>query len=175
LSDAIGKSHRLKVGASVLLAAAVLCAIVAHWTSVPGPLGQMDAELRVGMSQKEAVAVLQAHDPGGSGETFFCGETRDGRQIYEWNLGSLGELPPGEQMARADVWIYDDGRDLTVTFGSGGTVTDLELKSDRWWEDWWCACSRPIPRLFVLVSALGLGAVRVWAWNARLRGARHRA
>ncbi|QEG25659.1 hypothetical protein GobsT_03860 [Gemmata obscuriglobus] len=107
---------------------------------VPGALGQIDAEVRVGMSQAEAVAVIRAHDLHGA-EAFFTGETHDGKQVAGFSRATLDDLPAGDQMAGFDVSIDDRGRHLEVTFGLGGAVTAVELTSCRWFgETWWLAC-----------------------------------
>ncbi|WP_171473734.1 hypothetical protein [Frigoriglobus tundricola] len=115
---------------------------------LPGSLGVVCAELRVGMSQEEAVARIRAaylsRERGWDNPRLYAdGRTHDGRKFGHYFDWDFTDFPPADQVAWAEVdFDDDDSRDLIVTFGPGGVVSGIHFRSDSIWEEWRFALAR---------------------------------
>jgi hypothetical protein len=127
-----------------LIALVVLAAIVGHLSSgrpkLPGSLGTVATQVRIGMSRDELATVIRdsqaARKEYDLSRLYTRGVTRDGRSFGRYCDWSLSDVPSADQIAWAEFDVDDDwGRDLIITLGPGGVVTDLRLESDSIWEE----------------------------------------
>ncbi len=141
MSEIARKRKWVKRVALLLLAAAVMCTLGSQRPRLPGSLGVIAAQVRVGMSQDEAIALIrtsyQERPKYDIPRLYADGRTHDERSFGRYFDWAFDDFPPADQVAWAELDIDDDnGRDLIVTFGPGGVVTSVRLKSDSAWEEW---------------------------------------
>ncbi len=118
----------------LLLLVLVACVLGSRRPKLPGSLGAIAAEVRVGMSRDEVVALMHIHrgwrDRDDLTYVNIRGNTGDGRSFSGSGVDVLDNLPPADQIACCELWIDDDdGLVLNITFGPGGMVTALRLES----------------------------------------------
>jgi len=133
------------LAAGLLLMAAFGILLLLRPAAISGVVGAASARIRVGMSQDEAVAMIQGSGTDGLDTYYFRGATRDGRR-FSGCCGFEG-LPPAAQVAWGALEVDDEyGRELVVTLGPGGVVSDVRVRSPHWWEKCYhafCNCLRP--------------------------------
>ena len=118
---------------------------------LPGSLGVMAAELRVGMSRDQAIATIRAAYDGRDREwdgplLYTYGRTHDELSFGKHCDWEFSDFAPADQIAWAELDIDDDdGRDLIVTFGPNGVVSGIRLESTSTWEKLRFAALRWIP------------------------------
>lgn len=128
-------SARKRRWATALVALIAVGVLASRRPALPGSLGVMAAEVRVGMSRDEAIAVIRTAYAGRDREwdnprLYTDGRTRDGQpfgRYFDWDFAAF---PPANEVEWAELDIDDDrARDLLITFGPGGRVSDVRLKS----------------------------------------------
>jgi hypothetical protein len=93
------------------------------------------------MSQDEALASIQGCGTDDLDTYYFNGVTLDGRPFS--GCCDLEKLPSANQVARGELEVDDEhGRELVVTLGPGGVVSDVRLHSPHRWEEWYHAFSK---------------------------------
>lgn len=137
---------------AAMVVVVIAVGVLASWPpALPGSLGIMAAELRVGMSRDKAVGVIRAAYAGRERDwdrprLYTDGRTQDGQQFGRYFDWEFAAFPPGDDIAWAELDVDDDwGRDLLITFGPGGRVSGLRLKSNEGWEELRFALSRWVP------------------------------
>ena len=114
--------------------------VLASLPELPGSMGVMAAELRVGMSRDEAVAVIreryrEREEKYDSPRIYAHGRTHDGREFNSYFDWAFEKLPPADQIAWAELDVDDDWcRDLMIRLGPGGVVSRIWLESHSNWE-----------------------------------------
>jgi hypothetical protein len=121
------RSGKLAFGICLVLGAAV-----AIWfgflliTPSPGSLEEAFSQVRVGMSQEEAVAPFKICTVG-IDSVHFSGFTKDGRKFFKYGYA---DIPPPWEIDYCEFYIGDDfGNEAEVFFGPSGTVTDKRYTS----------------------------------------------
>lgn len=141
MSGTTWKQRWCRRGALLVLTFTVVCVLGARQPELPGSLGVMATEVRVGMSQDEAAAAIRSAYFGrerrwDSPRIYANGRTHDGREFGSYFDWAFKELPPADQIAWAELDVDDDwGRDLIITLGPGGVVSGIRLKSFSIWEE----------------------------------------
>ncbi|QJW97617.1 hypothetical protein FTUN_5192 [Frigoriglobus tundricola] len=137
MMGALWKRRVLKPGLLLLLATAV-CLQASRRPKLPYSLGAIAAQVGVGMSQDDVVALIrrcetEARDGNCKA---LAGVTRDGRSFEGYVDSALTNLPPADQVAEARLTLDDDrNRALIILLGPGGVVTDVRLESHSTWEE----------------------------------------
>lgn len=134
---------RLWVRLAIFLVPAftIVCVFGARQPELPGSLGVIATEVRVGMSQDEAAAVIRSAYFGRESRwdnprIYANGRTHDGREFRSYFDWGFKEMPPADQIAWAELDVDDDRcRDLIITLGPGGVVSGIRLKSSSIWEE----------------------------------------
>ena len=89
------------------------------------------------MSQDEVVSLIRSSGTDNVDCFYSRGETRDGHHFLCLFSHAFDKLPPPLDIAWGELEIDDDeGRDLVITLGLGGTVTGARLNSSRRLEEW---------------------------------------
>lgn len=131
------RHHWRLVGAASLLAAAVIAGISQRRpVPSPGSLGDVFDRIRVGMSQREAVAILDTLDRGNWDCVYYAGTTRDG-QPFRSCVSWVG-LPAAEEIETGEIELCaEQGGSVCVSLGRGGVVTGKRLvPEESSWLDW---------------------------------------
>ncbi len=134
-----GTTKRRWAWCGVLLATALLAGgcWVLRPPTLPGSLGTVASRVRVGMHQDEVVSLIRGSGTDNVDCFYSRGETRDGRPFLCLFDHAFDKLPPPVDIAWGELEIDDDqGRDLVVTLGPGGTVTGTRLRSSIGLEEW---------------------------------------
>jgi hypothetical protein len=116
----------------------IVGALASRRPKLPRSIGIVASEVRVGMSRDEVVTLLlESSRKAGCTDRFYLkGETIDGWEIRGFGCTPHVNLPPGDRIAWAELDIDDDDcRDLYITFGLGGVVTGVRLRSSSVWEE----------------------------------------
>ena len=174
------------VGAGLLFGLAVAAWFGWRWLDrYEGNSEEVFARLRVGMSQQEAVEVLATFDSS-SGQ-YSWGVTTDGREFGSLHLHSrsMDDLPPPQEIESCVMSDLDnDGREIEVTLGPGGTVSGKRLTPGVWeyrWDKAYRALrdkpygallSKYWSRYRHIAFGLTAGLVLASAWMLRRRAAR---
>jgi hypothetical protein len=119
-----------------VVAAGLLVGVVASWPVLrltvhgPGSLEDVYSRVRVGMSQEEAVAVLNDCNWDYSNATVT---TKDGRSLYI-AIWAHEVLPSPHEVDHAELMIEDYGNEVYVILGRDGVVTGkrFELGEPAW-------------------------------------------
>jgi hypothetical protein len=127
--------------AGLLLAALGVIWFALRPDPLPGALGEVFVRLRVGMSQSEAVALIQDFGTANVDCYYYRGLTRDGRPFS--GCCQFDGLPSAQVVAQGELEVYDDdGRELVIALGTGGIVSGIRLRSPHWREEFWHALPR---------------------------------
>lgn len=122
-----------------VLSVIVLCVLASRRPKLPGVLGSVAADAHVGMSRDDVANLIRrsyaARESDDCPRLYTYGNRHNGQPLgayFDWQLATL---PPSEEIASGEFDVDDDqGRDLIISFGPGGTVTAVRLKSDSLWE-----------------------------------------
>jgi hypothetical protein len=119
------------VAVALLFPVAVAAVFGSRWLApVPGSSEDVLARVRVGMSQQEAVAVLQTHNHIDG--LAFSGRTKSGQTLGRLH-DSFKDLPPPQEIDHGVLTVLDsDGRELEIVLGPGGTVSQKRLTPGVW-------------------------------------------
>jgi hypothetical protein len=125
--------------AALLVPVLAVVGVLGSPPELPGTMGVMSAELRVGMSRDKAVDVVRERYREGTWDDrpariYVRGRTHDGREISSFCDWEFEKLPPADQIEWAELDVDDDWRDLIIRLGPGGVVSRIWLESHSNWE-----------------------------------------
>jgi hypothetical protein len=181
------------MGAGFVCGLALAAWYGSRWLAAePGSSEDVFARIRIGMRQDEAVAVLRSHDRVDG--RYVEGTTTAGRSWAGTSVfgPSFEDLPPAGEITRCVLTVMDnEGRDIGVTLGPGGTVSGRRLSPGVWeyrWRricraaadaktdllsaSWWQAQPHKLHRSLrarwrsiVLAVGLGVSMTSAWVWR----------